>query len=77
MEIGILHFFMFNFYYIPACQRVKQIRHICDRQYSKEQGISSHAFWRNFKVGKKNIFAKVQFLLLPFLKKSPCLSVSP
>jgi len=44
-------------------------RTICDRQYTKKQEISSHAFWSNFKVGKKNIFAKMQFLLLPFVKK--------
>jgi hypothetical protein len=70
---------MFNFYYIPACQRVIQISHICDGQDTKKQEISSHPFWNNFKVGKKNIFATVQFLLLPFVKKkkSPYLSVNP
>jgi hypothetical protein len=65
---------MFNFYYILACQRVIQISHICDGQDTKKQEISSHPFWSNFKVGKKNIFATVQFLLLPFViikKKVP------
>jgi len=53
------------------------ITFLLDRQYKKKQEISSHAIWRNFKFGKKIIFAKVQFLLLPFVKKSPYLSVNP
>jgi hypothetical protein len=59
------------FYDHPSCQRLKQSKYTCDRNQTirRNRKFLPQDFGRCLKLAKRNIFAEVQFLLPPFMRK--------